>query len=158
MRQQLDFSIDEMRRVINDLHPSILETMGFIPALENLLTELGRNNNIETHFKDTSNGRTNTLTQFCQLQLYRIIQECLNNIGKHAQAKTVAINVKEDKDKLVFSVEDNGIGMKSQKTTGKSHGLLNIKQRAQLIGAKVIWQKANHYPTGTEVIVELPTG
>ena len=162
MREKLDGAISEMRRVINDLHPSVLETMGFKPALENLLAILERETDIAGQFEDrTENGPTppldleTILNDFTRLQLYRIVQESLNNVQKHAQASEVKLIISQfgtdlAEEGLQIDIIDNGKGMDldfSPETKGTrqssktSHGLINIRQRAQLIGAQVNWKK-----------------
>jgi signal transduction histidine kinase len=156
MRERLDFSVTEMRRVINDLHPSVLETMGFKPALENLLGTLSREGGFQTQLKEINNFNDEELSKFCKLQLYRIVQEALNNVQKHSQAKNVELNITQKQDSLILSIIDDGKGMPAHsRQGGESHGVLNIKQRAQLIGARVDWRNPNRYLSGTEVRIEL---
>jgi signal transduction histidine kinase len=155
MRERLDFSVTEMRRVINDLHPSVLETMGFKPALENLLATLSREGTFQTQFKETGGLSDERLSKFCKLQIYRIVQEALNNVQKHSQAANVELNITQKQNSLILSVIDDGKGMPAGSSKGESHGVLNIKQRAQLIGAKVDWRNPNRYVSGTEVRIEL---
>jgi signal transduction histidine kinase len=158
MRERLDTAVSEMRRVINDLHPSVLETMGFVPALENLLNICSRDSGIEGTFVDgISAEHTNSLSWFAKLQLYRIVQEALNNVHKHAAAKTVHMIIKEDDSNLVISVADDGKGIDPRLIKRDSHGLINIRQRAQLIGARVEWRKPDEFNSGTELKVEIPT-
>ena len=156
MRERLDFSVGEMRRVINDLHPSVLETMGFKAALENLLAILSREGGMQMQFTENGGFDDSRLTKFCKLQLYRIVQEALNNVQKHSGAKYVEISLRARADHLRLSIIDNGKGMSGNLSKGDSHGVLNIKQRAQLIGAKVEWKKPSAYSSGTEVQIELP--
>lgn len=155
MRERLDYSVTEMRRVINDLHPSVLETMGFKPALENLLVRLSRDGGFEAQFKESNNFDDEQLSKFCKLQLYRIVQEALNNVQKHSQAKNVELTIASKPNSLILSIIDNGKGMPARSQKGESHGILNIKQRAQLIGARVDWRSPNRYLSGTEVRIEL---
>jgi len=161
MRERLDFSVTEMRRVINDLHPSVLETMGFRPALENLLVNLVRDGGIETYSCESGNLEDEDLPKFTRLQLYRIVQEAINNIHKHANAKHVDLNISKNNGTIVISVADNGSGMPRNLLAGamqgESHGIVNIKQRAQLIGARVEWKKPANYISGTEMHIELST-
>ncbi len=156
MRDRLDFTVSEMRRVINDLHPSVLETMGFKPAIENLLAILRRDNNIQCKFIDSDNMSEDALPKLWKLQLYRIVQECLNNTVKHSQATNVEILMSIKENKVLLSVVDNGIGMSKVAFNKESHGIINIKQRAHMIGTKVSWTKPSNYPSGTEVRIELP--
>lgn len=159
MREKLDQAIVEMRRVINDLHPSVLETMGFKPALENLLVALEREMDIETEFIDGDSDSDCEddygLSDMSKLQLYRMVQEGLNNIYKHSKADKVDISINLRGDLLFIKVTDNGRGIDLSKIRADSHGLLNIRQRAQLIGAHVEWTKPLKYETGTELNVSI---
>ncbi len=156
MREKLDLAVAEMRRVINDLHPSVLETMGFKPALENLLGILSQETHIEANFVDTDQKSDYSLPNFNKLQLYRIVQEALNNVQKHAQATRVELSIGEKMGYLLISIVDNGRGIDAKAVRKDSHGLLNIRQRAQLIGAQVDWRKPSQFTTGTEIIVRIP--
>jgi len=158
MRSKLDQAVIEMRRVINDLHPSVLETMGFKPALENLLVALERDMNIETSFKDGDQKDDYGLSNMTRLQLYRIVQEGLNNVQKHSHAKEVELSVGLQEGHLVIKVTDNGRGIDPSKIRADSHGLLNIRQRAQLIGAQVEWTKPERFETGCELKLKIAVG
>lgn len=156
MRLKLDATIQEMRRVINDLHPSVLETMGFVPALENLCVMLSRDSNVEYAFVDRNGSDDYDLSDFSKLQLYRIVQEALNNVGKHAQATMLEVRLQNHDGCLEISIADNGKGINPKAIRKDSHGLLNIRHRAQLIGATVEWRKPAQFPTGTELRVSAP--
>lgn len=155
MREKLDNAVSEMRRVINDLHPSVLETMGFVPALENLLM-LSRESGVECEFLDNTNNGGQPLPVFTELQLYRIVQEALNNVTKHARAEKVQVKISNNAGYLVISVIDNGRGFDPSMAKKDSHGLVNIRQRAQLIGAEVQWRKPKVFSSGTEVTIKFP--
>lgn len=155
MRERLDGAVSEMRRVINDLHPSVLETMGFVPALENLLNICSRDAGIETQFEDGIAEDQCDINWFAKLQLYRIVQEALNNVQKHAQAQKVHMCIRTDDGNLVISVADNGKGIDPRLIKRDSHGLINIRQRAQLIGAFVEWRKPEEFSSGTELRLEI---
>jgi signal transduction histidine kinase len=101
MRTKLDHAVAEMRRVINDLHPSVLETMGFKPALENLVAILSQDTDIQSNFEDGDGRSDYSLPDFTKLQLYRIVQEALNNVQKHSAATMVELNIRE-KDGYIF--------------------------------------------------------
>jgi len=157
MRQKLDGAISEMRRVINDLHPSVLETMGFKPALENLLAILERDSSIACEFVDKNPELHDDLgyNQFVRLQLYRIVQESLNNVQKHSGATRVVLSIELLDDTLYIAVTVNGRGIDPDLIRKDSHGLVNIRQRAQLIGAQVEWRKPNDFASGTQVSIAI---
>jgi len=157
MREKLDGAISEMRRVINDLHPSVLETMGFKPALDNLLSILSREAKVRVELidldqKDDSEYGLNNLVK---LQLYRIVQESLNNVQKHAQASEVRLEIGLKGEELHIIIKDNGRGINPKSIKPESHGLVNIRQRAQLIGATVNWRKPVEFESGTEVALSI---
>lgn len=156
MREKLDVAVSEMRRVINDLHPSVLETMGFKPALENLLSILARETGMESHFADGDGKSDYHLPDFTKLQLYRIVQEALTNIEKHSHATFVELNIRAQHGTLIISVTDNGKGIDPKLIRPDSHGLLNIRQRAQLIGAHVEWREPEKFSSGTELRLKMP--
>lgn len=158
LRSKLDNTLVEMRRVINDLHPSVLETMGFRPALENLLHVLERDTNISANFVDAGDNSENELSENTKLQLYRIVQEGLNNVGKHSRASQVEVEIKPEDEFLVIKVVDNGIGMDKKRVSADSHGLLNIRQRAEFIGAEVDWSEPspNKFEQGTQLTLKIP--
>lgn len=155
MREKLDQAVIEMRRVINDLHPSVLETMGFKSALENLLSILTRDHEIEGNFMDGDGHDDYKITNFTKLQLYRIVQEALNNVGKHSKASFVELKIEKIDQQLTIAVTDNGRGIDPKLIRKDSHGLLNIRQRAQLIGAQVEWKKPVKFPSGTELSLKI---
>ncbi len=156
MREKLDGAISEMRRVINDLHPSVLETMGFKPALENLLHILAREKLIHVDFIDADGQDDYGFNNFTRLQLYRIVQESLNNVQKHAHANLVKLSIGAQSDNLVITITDNGKGIDYNSIRKDAHGLVNIRQRAQLIGAHVEWKKPEGFDTGTQVSLSIP--
>ncbi|MBS1952725.1 MAG: CHASE2 domain-containing protein [Cyanobacteria bacterium SZAS-4] len=156
MREKLDHAVIEMRRVINDLHPSVLETMGFKPAIENLVAICGREACIEFNFEDGDGRSDYNMTNFTKLQLYRIVQESLNNVQKHSGASIVELNIRENDGYLFIVVTDNGKGINFKAIRKDAHGLLNVRQRAQLVGALVEWKKPEKYPTGTELRLKIP--
>ncbi len=158
MRDRLDSTIQEMRRVINDLHPSVLETMGFVPALENLVHILERDFRISCKFSSDTSIKENDVPDFAKLQVYRIVQEALNNIRKHSEADTTEVSVNKEGEFLKIIVVDNGKGIDPAAIRPDSHGLLNIRHRAALIGASVEWIKPRNYRKGTEFVLIMHTG
>lgn len=154
MRVKLDDAISEMRRVINDLHPSVLETMGFLPALENLVRMLERETGVAGNFDIIGDEvQENEVSDFAKLQLYRIVQESLNNVRKHSEASRVDVIIEKKGEILEIKVTDNGKGIDPRAIRPDSHGLLNIRHRAALVGAGVEWAKPKQFGSGTEFIV-----
>jgi signal transduction histidine kinase len=117
---------------------------------------LSRDTGIEYSFIDR-NGQTDyDIPDFVRLQLYRIVQEGLNNVGKHSGATHVEVKLQTHHGRLEISVADNGKGINPKLIRRDSHGLLNIRHRAQLIGATVEWRRPQAYDKGTEMRVAVP--
>ncbi len=90
-----------------------------------------------------------------RLAIYRIMQESLHNVEKHAEASSVVILLEVFKDRLLICIEDNGVGL-SAANGQESRGMRNIRERAAEITAKVCWQQSLSFAQGTLVSVEVP--
>jgi two-component system sensor histidine kinase DegS len=132
--------LQEVRRFSRDLRPAILDDLELMPALEWLTTELKTNYGIETALEKT--GEERRLTPETELLIFRIVQESLTNVVKHAQASGVTVKVEFGGNKLSVTVADNGAGFDppqhigSLVQTGKL-GLPGIEERVQLLGGKL---------------------
>jgi len=154
IERELNKVTKTIRHVIDDLHPHSLSLLGFTDAVRAYC-----NTHLQEHIDiklDIKNWEENRLNDSDNLHLFRIIQESIDNVIKHAEATLCTITLRMDnKLKLMsLSVNDNGKGidiLKDNVNTG--HGIANIKERSRLIGAKVYWQviKDNH---GTNFVLE----
>ena len=149
IRDEIENVSKEIRRICEDLSPSVLENIGFAAALEwaltNCLTENVRGENIEYEFSAPENLEENLpLSHAEQIQIYRIAQEVLNNISSHSEATRVKMSVeKTPSDALLLKIKDNGKAFnfaKAMKREGR--GLTNIKSRANLIEAEFSFGKS----------------
>ncbi len=144
LRRKIEEVSNEIRHICEDLSPSVLENIGFVPALEWALTDAvthlpaGEKFAYEFVCEPDLEDRL-TLTPTERIQLYRIVQEAINNVCRHAKAKKVTLQVAvEHNDELVIAVIDDGIGLHiSENPLG--HGMANIRSRANLIGAEAAW-------------------
>ncbi|MBO0797821.1 MAG: hypothetical protein J2P31_03285, partial [Blastocatellia bacterium] len=149
LRRKIESISSEIRHICEDLSPSALENIGFLPALEWALSNVVSNLPAEEKFDyeficDPELEDRLRLSQIEKIQLYRIVQEVLNNIGHHAQARQVKMIVRiEGGNELVIVIEDDGIGFDGTSVNPTGYGLANIRSRANLIGAQVKWKKAN---------------
>lgn len=135
--QTLGNVTQEIRRIINALRPSMLDNvLGLIPAIENLLDELSKRsfNKIQTNL-ETKISKIK-LSESDEIHLYRIIQEALNNVYKHSGASKVEILIEQQPGQILILVNDNGIGFQ-QDVPLNGFGLVDMKERAELIGANV---------------------
>lgn len=133
---QLDQSIAELRRVSHNMMPEALIKFGLNEALENYCENLNVSGKIKVKLQ--TYGMEKRMEQNVEIVIYRIIQELLNNVIKHAGAKNVLIQLTRESDRFNLTVEDDGKGfdMKSiENTTGA--GFANIKARAEYLNGSV---------------------
>jgi signal transduction histidine kinase len=124
---------------------------GFIKAIENEIEKLNKSGLFQ--FKLIVQGDSQFLDLDKELMLFRIVQESLNNVVKHAQAKQILIKLHYTTNNLLVSIEDDGIGFDVNKKSNGS-GLSNISKRAQSIGG--IATISSSKSTGTIVQINIP--
>jgi len=147
IRREIESVSKEIRRICEDLSPSALENIGFLPALEWALSDAVAHLPAEEKFAyefvcEPELEDRLRLSQIEQIQLYRIVQEALNNICRHAHARHVRLFVRAEKSDLLIEVCDDGKGFDGEPGNKSGHGLANIRSRANLIGAQVSWNGA----------------
>ena len=140
-----------MRLLIFELRPPILESEGLKTALRTRLEMVEGRSGLETEFKAEGIG---DLSPDIEEGLYRIAQEVLNNILKHAQANKVTIHLGRDRQKVILEITDDGIGFEPTTIQGNSGlGLAGMEERAALLGGQL---SVNSKPgEGTRVRVEV---
>ena len=143
-RQEIESVSEEIRRICEDLSPSVLENVGLTAALEFLLghTLLQSNEKFKYEFAAEENLEDNIeFAPNVQMQIYRIAQEVLNNISRHSKADIVKMKAAApEKKEFVMTIENDG-GEFDADEVKKGRGLANIRARARLIEASVEWQK-----------------
>ncbi|MCX6005083.1 MAG: PAS domain S-box protein [Chloroflexi bacterium] len=138
--EQLREVVYEVRRFSRDLRPSILDDLGLLPALEWLTQELKNNYAIESTLEIS--GEQRRLLPEAELLLFRIVQEALNNVAKHAQATSAEVKIQFTENKVRVDVIDNGKGFVVPEKPddlprlGKL-GLAGLQERAQLLGGSL---------------------
>ncbi|MGE0882036.1 MAG: two-component regulator propeller domain-containing protein [Blastocatellales bacterium] len=145
IRREIESVSREIRRICEDLSPSALENIGFLPALEWALDDAVAHLPAEEKFAYEFDCEPELedrleLSQVEQIQLYRIVQEALNNICRHARAKKVKLSVRAQGNDLLIEIRDDGVGFDGEPQNKTGHGLANIRSRANLVGAQVLWQ------------------
>ena len=134
MVEDIDRTVQSLRTIATELRLGILDTLGLIASLEWLAKEFENKTKIECHLDiDVNDLFYEHMLSTC---FFRICQEALTNITKHASATEVAIEVRQDKNGLELKITDNGIGIDDEKLENPfSIGLLGMRQRAKLVGA-----------------------
>ncbi|MBS1789331.1 MAG: hypothetical protein JST85_16520 [Acidobacteria bacterium] len=147
LRREIESVSKEIRRICEDLSPSALQNLGFLPALEGALSDAVTQLPAEEKFAyeficEPDLEDRLLLSGIEQIQLYRIVQEALNNVCRHAEAKQVRLIIRTVSNDLLIEVCDDGKGLAGIMTNRTGHGLANIRSRANLIGAQVSWLDA----------------
>ena len=159
---RMEASLAEHRRLMRALRPIYLEDLGLVTALEMLVNETSQANHLDVKFQPS--GKERRLSREVELAFYRIAQEAMNNIVHHANAKHANVQLAFNKE-IKLEVMDDGIGFNIPKSptdfAPSGHfGLLGIRERADLIGAKLEVQSAQSLKGeaghGTRVLVHLP--
>jgi PAS domain S-box-containing protein len=156
--QYIDEVIDNVRRLSRDLSPSILEDLGLMAALKHLLEEFSKLYDIRLYSLEIDEVE-NLIPKEAQINIFRIFQECLTNIGKHAQPQHVAAAIKREAEKVSFMVEDNGVGFNvkevlDRKALEKGLGLAAMDERVRMLGGSFhIWSQKG---AGTRITFTIP--
>lgn len=133
--QMIDLTIKTVRRISSELRPSVLDDLGLVAALEWLSGDFEKRSGIKTKFVTDTNDLN--LDATTSTALFRIFQESLTNIARHAQASEVYASLKKENEKLLISIKDNGKGFViSSIANKKTLGILGIKERVALLQGK----------------------
>ena len=138
-RTEIESVSNEIRRICEDLSPSVLENVGLTASLEFLLSNTVSNYKFlcEEGLEERLNFTPNV-----QMQIYRIAQEVLNNVKRHAQASLVEMKIADSTETgFMLTIENDGQEFEPENKTQTGRGLSNIKSRANLIEAEISWQK-----------------
>ncbi len=145
--------IEQVRKMSRELRPAILDQLGLISAMEFQAKDFNEKTGINCQF--TSNVSNLNINQEESIAIYRIVQESLTNIYKHAKAKNVEIHFNTTEKSLMLEVRDDGIGIKTASISGeKSLGLLSMQERAILLNGN--FKIAPCKKGGTLIKVEIP--
>jgi len=134
----LEEAISEVRRISHDLRPSVLDDLGLSPAISNLTRQFSERNQIDVIIEDSDSDTFDRLPVDVETAMYRIVQEALTNIEKHANASKVVIHMTHTDKDVTIRIEDDGEGFNIQKATrttktSQSMGLRNMRERIELL-------------------------
>ncbi len=147
--------LKELRRISHDMYPAAIEHLGIIKAMQSLFERFENSTQIGTQAKlDFDESRLDGDTQ---LHVYRIVQVCLANIGRHSLAKKCVIEMNQTGDNLQIRMEDDGVGLKHEEgSTDSNHGLglVSIEERVRIVNGK--WQSDHGLLGGLRVNISIP--
>jgi signal transduction histidine kinase len=151
----IDTTVQSVRRIATELRPGILDDLGLVAAIEWQLSEFQARTNIECQL--TSNVEESALGADGRTALFRIFQETLTNVARHANATSVVVKLEEGADHVTLQVRDNGRGItESDIAKSRSFGLLGIRERVHLLNGEVSVHGVAGQ--GTTIIVRLSLG
>ncbi|MEW6732106.1 MAG: sensor histidine kinase [Acidobacteriota bacterium] len=157
LHERLDRTADEARRIVNRLRPSLLDNIGLLSACHAHLREMAKLPTQSFTYKFHCEVEEDELILSSEekIALYRIVQESINNISKHAQAMQVLLTIRQQASRLIIEIEDDGCGFDFAAPHRKGHGLVGMNARARSIGATLEWQRPSS-GKGTLVILSFP--
>jgi len=143
-----------VRNICNNLRPGILDDLGLPAAIEWQVNEFASRTGIGCEIKLPSNELH--IDSGKSIAIFRIFQECLTNVARHAEAKSVRVSLRGEDGNLLLTIQDDGVGFAESSVSNStgSLGLLGMKERAQACGGDV--QISSSPGNGTTVSVFVP--
>jgi signal transduction histidine kinase len=151
----VDRTIEGIRRIIRKLSPLVLQELGLVAAIRKEAKDLARNTGVKARV--LISDEVGRLAPGTEQAIYRVVQEALHNVGKHAHARNVTVQVSREERMVRVSVEDDGIGIQARSSSrGHSFGLAGIKERIATMGgvSRVISARGK----GTRIEISVPAG
>ncbi len=147
-------TLEEVRHISRGLFPPLLKQLGFTESVEQLAVDIDENNNlfVSTYIENIDKD----LNDENALHLYRFIQECLNNILKHAEAKALSITIEKEKDTILVLIKDNGKGFDVGASKNKnSLGLKTLEERIRILNGELNIESIPTQGTTTKAKIRL---
>jgi len=148
-------TIEEVRRIVKDLRPSILDDLGILATIKWFCREF-QNVCSGIRIETTIDIQENDIPLYLKTTIYRIMQEALNNVSKHSKASVVYLQLQKTKTGIDLTIQDNGRGFNLQQVTGiktslRGFGLASMRERAEMSGGRFAVNSATE--TGTTIRV-----
>jgi len=150
----VDRTIEGIRRIIGRLSPLVLQELGLVPAIRKEAKDLARTANVQSHVEISDEfGR---LDPVIETAIYRVVQESLHNVAKHAQAQNVDIQMDIEGETLKLVIEDDGVGVRTVSNPLRpSFGMAGMQERIATLGGqmKVVFRKGEGTKISVSVLV-----
>ena len=159
LKNQAAGMLEEIQRMIRDLRPSLLDDLGLISAIDWYAEVRLKNQGIQVEWEVV--GTEHRLAPEMETTLFRVAQEAISNIARHAQAENVSILLGFESNKVTLEIEDDGKGFDVAQTWSSTHtieayGLLGMRERVNLLGGKLLIE--SQQGQGTRVQATMPNG
>jgi two-component system sensor histidine kinase UhpB len=143
-------SLDDVYRIGRELRPEALDDLGLVNALIALCSRVGRQSRMRV--RRNLDGRLPPLSREVELVIYRVAQEALTNVLRHAEATEASLSLRRADDQVILTVSDNGRGLPERRREG---GIGGMRERAMLIGAEL--EVRSEAGRGTEIRLRVPS-
>ncbi len=151
-------SVDIVHRFARDLRPSVLDDLGLVPALRSYITNFAKQSGIHVTF--AAFAEVEKLDGAARIALYRVAQEALTNVARHAKAKRAKVSIRKLGDAVCMEIHDNGRGFRVEGAALAKNknrlGLLGMKERMEMVGGTFCVESAPGKQT--TIRVEIPDG
>lgn len=133
IHETVQTTLEKVRTLSQALHPVVLDDAGFEGAVDAYLPRYEKQTGIAIRYEKTGDGRE--LDRAIAIQLYRVLQEALNNVARHSKSKRAAVRLGFLPGSVVLEVEDEGVGFGAR--NGQGMGLVSMRERAELVNGRV---------------------
>ena len=149
----IDDTINDVRNISHSLHPFRFEKLGLIASLKHTVKTFQKDSKI--FYSEAINVPKKPIDKDKEIYIYRMIQECLNNVEKHSNAKACKVSLFEHESSLIFEVKDNGIGFSVNENSNMldSLGMRTLKERTKLIDSTLIINSEKNRGTTIQIKV-----
>ena len=151
----VEHSVDLVHRFARELRPAVLDDLGLIPALHSFMKSFTERTGVRTHL--TAFVKVELLNMPRRTALFRVAQEALTNVGRHAQASRVEVSIRKRPGGVVMKITDDGKSFQVQRVLlargGKRLGLLGMRERLEMVGGRFAVESAAGKGTTIEAFV-----
>jgi signal transduction histidine kinase len=157
-QRMVEKSVDIVHRFARELRPTVLDDLGLIPALHSYMKGFTRRTGIHIHFTTFSSSRIEQLNNATRTVFYRVAQEALTNVARHAQASRVEVNFEKLPSAICLKIKDNGKSFQAQRVMHSKRntrlGLIGMRERLEMVGGSFSVESAPG--RGTTIRAQIP--
>jgi len=157
-QRMVERSVDIVHRFARELRPMVLDDLGVIPALHSFMKGFTKRTGIHVHFTACTSDRIEQLDTVTRTVLYRVAQEALTNVSRHAHASRVDVSIQKLPRAVGLTIQDNGRSFQVERVLhakrNKRLGLLGMRERVEMVGGRLRVESAPGQ--GTTIHAEVP--
>ncbi|MDD5598082.1 MAG: sensor histidine kinase [Victivallaceae bacterium] len=154
----LEKSVATIHRFARELRPAMLDDLGLVPALLAYMKEFGMRTGIRVQFNSVTADKLKTLDSLNRIVIYRVVQEALTNVAKHAKAELITVSINLPPDALNMEINDNGISFNVNRLfvarKQKHLGIIGMRERVEMVGG--VFAIESEPDKGTTISIQIP--